>query len=185
MFEFSDNFSVTNLFGNLCDRIDFLLPETFEKNQWKLFGKMYRSKQPSENNSICTLQDSVGFSQSLYLINGKEIIEADNYLDFIIGKLNLMYSPRQSYSIEGTIWKSKKAHDENDEDTLVKCGTICSGSEAVNILIQVKSDEILSIVFPDLLKESTVKLIEIPVDVNGKGKEYFDIIVKAIKLTTI
>lgn len=176
VFEFSDNFSVTNLFGNLCDRIDFLLSETFDKDQWKLSGKMYRSKQPSENKSICTLQDSHELT-SLYLINGKEIIEADHFLDSIIGKLNLMYSARQSYSIEGAIWKSKQKH----EDVLVKCATIHGGSEAVNILIQVKSDEILKTVFPDLLNESTVKLVEVPVDEKGKG--YFDIIIKAIKLT--
>lgn len=137
---------------------------------------MYRSKQPSENNSICTLQDSLD-SSSLYLINGKEIIEADHFLDSIIGKLNLMYSARQSYSIEGAIWKSKRHHDDN---VLVKCATIHSGSEAVNILIQVKSDEILGTVFPDLLAESTVKLVEVPVDIKGG---YFDIIIKVIKLT--
>ena len=176
IFEFSDNFSVTNLFGNLCDRIDFLLPETFEKDPWKLHGKMYRSRQPSENNSICTLQDYSNATSS-YLINGSEVIEADHLFDSIIGKLNLMYSTRQSYSIEGTIWKSK----QNRKD-LVKCATINSGSEAVNILIQAQSDEILKKIFPDLLDGSAnekVKLIEVTVDSKG----YFAIIVKAIKLT--
>ena len=160
----------------MCDRIDLLLPETFEKEQWKLVGKMYRSRQPSESNSICTLHDSS--NSALYLINGKEVITADNLFDSIIGKLNLMYSPRQSYSIEGIIWKRKQLQT----DYLVKCATIYSGSEAVNILIQVETDFILEKVFSDLLNGSTlkVKLNEVTSD---PSIGYFDIITKAIKLT--
>lgn len=193
MFKFTDNFSVTNLFGNLCDRIDFLLPELFEKDSWKLTGKMYRSKQTTtQNNSICTIQD-VSSGSSSYLINGKDVIEADINLDSIIGKLNLMYSLRQSYSIEGIVWKCKNSKNGDNEMSsnipfikcsnisLIKCATIYSGSEAVNILIQVEKDEILEEVFPDLLKEpSNVKLIQVPFDSKG----YFDIITQTIKLST-
>lgn len=176
IFEFVDNFSVTNLFGNLCDRIDFLLPEPFEKEQLKLAGKMYRSKQVTESNSICTLQNLNEIDEpSIYLINGKSVVHGDNSFDSIIGKLNLMYSARQSYSIEGFVWKSK------GESVLVKCGAINSGSEAVNILIQVENDFILEKVFPDLLNgsSSSVKLVE----VNESSNEYLDIIIKSIKLT--
>lgn len=178
IFEFVDNFSVTNLFGNLCDRIDFLLPEPFEKEQLKLAGKMYRSKQVTESNSICTLQNLNEIdAPSVYLINGKSIVHGDNLFDSIIGKLNLMYSTRQSYSIEGFLWKSKKTQGS----VLIKCGTINSGSEAVNILIQVGSDFILEKVFPDMLNgsSSSVKLVE----VKEPSNEYLDIIIKSIKLT--
>jgi len=180
VFEFTDNFSITNLFGNLCDRIDFLLPDFHEKEHLKLIGKMYRAKLPSKEgkfNSICSLQNiqkSTDFAS--YLINGKDILKADSLLDSIIGKLNLMYSVRQSYSLEGLIWKSK------DSNVLVKCLTIYSGSEAVNILVQVENDEILQKVFPDFGQESKIKFIELEAENDEKMKKYFDIIVKTVKL---
>lgn len=185
MFEFNDNFPITNLFGNLCDRIDFLLPDFHEKEHLKLSGKMYRAKLPNGEgkfNSICSLQNIRKSNDSAgYLINGKNILIADSLLDSIIGKLNLMYNVRQSYSLEGLIWKSKESHD------LIKCLTIYSGSEAVNILIQVESDEVLEKVFPDFgQEESKIKFIELEAEaekVEEEMRKYFDIIVKTVKLS--
>lgn len=189
VFEFTDNISITNLFGNLCDRIDFLLPDFHEKEHVKLTGKMYRAKLPRGDgkfNSICSLQakkpENSTSNTSGYLINGKEILKADSFLDLIIGKLNLMYSVGQaSYSLEGLIWKSSK-----DSTALIKCFTIYSGSEAVNILIQVKDDQILSRTFPDFGQESKTKFIELEQelidDEEDEVRKYFDIIVKTVKL---
>lgn len=180
MFEFTDNLSITNLFGNLCDRIDFLLPNFHEKEHLKLIGKMYRAKLTSKEgkfNSICSLQNTLKSTDSAnYLINGKDILKADSLLDSIIEKLNLMYSVRQSYSLEGLIWKSKELK------VLVKCLTIYSGSEAVNILIQVENDEILQKVFPDFDQESKIKLIKLEVEIDEELKNYLEIIVKTVKL---
>lgn len=145
---------------------------------------MYRAKLPTREgkfNSICSLQNvQKSNDSSSYLINGKNILKADSLLDSIIGKLNLMYNVRQSYSLEGLIWKSKESHD------LIKCLTIYSGSEAVNILIQVESDEILGKVFPDFgQEESKIKFIELEAESNEEEamRKYFDIIVKTVKLS--
>ena len=195
-----DNVSISNLFGNLQDRINFLLPTTIEKEQWRLSGKMYRSKLPISSsdsekfNTICTLQEAVktdgivvGDNAAFYLIN-KEIIKADPFLDSILSKLNLMYSVRQSYSIEGHIWKSA------DDQIILKCATIYSGSEAVNILIQVQTDEVLEKVFPDFktiesnlnmkirIEEVTATEISFDDSADNFTFKYFDIIIKTVKL---
>lgn len=161
----------------MCDRIDFLLTESNAKEHLKLTGKMYRAKLPTADkfNTICSLQ-SDGESSN-YFINGKEIFKADPLLDLIIGKLNLMYGVRQSYSLEGHCWKS--------ETDLMKCFTISGGGEAVNILIQVASDDILEKVFPDFMKkdqESKVKLVELEGAFENEIAKYFDIIVQTVKL---
>jgi hypothetical protein len=165
----------------LCARIDFLLPDFHEKEYLKLSGKMYRAKLPSKEgkfNSICSLQNiQKSTDPASYLINGKEILKADSLLDSIIGKLNLMYSVRQSYSLEGFIWKSEESK------LLIKSFTIYSGSEAVNILTQVESNEILEKVFPDFEQESKVKFIELESRNDEEMRKYFDIIVKSVKLS--
>lgn len=192
-----DNFSITNLFANLQDRIEFLIPGSFVKEHWKLSGKMYRSKLPSVQaagsdkfNSICTLQSSQNVDVAHYLIN-KEIFKADPLLDSIIGKLNLMYSVRQSYSMEGCSWKSQNS------EILIKCSTIYSGSEPVNILIQIitsnnddaddeDEDEIFEKVFPDFNKMNENDKVRIEEQSGNFDdddiKNYFDIIVKTVKL---
>lgn len=140
-------------------------------------GKMYRAKLPLADkfNTICSLQSDE--ESSNYFINGKEIFKADPLLDLIIGKLNLMYNVRQNYALEGLCWKS--------ETDLMKCFTISSGGEAVNILIQFANDDILEKVFLDFMKndqESKVKLVELEGAIETEIAEYFDIIVKTVKL---
>lgn len=217
-FEFLNETSITNLFANLLARIDFLLPEccdtSVEKEHFKLFGKMYRAKKATANsnnfekehfNSICTIGDSKFSSVktkypilvtdetvNFYLINRDQIVKADKFLDLIIEKLNLMYSVRQTYSIEGTLWKIKRNFNYNDdeeeeEEYILKCATVFSGGEVVNILLEIKSDQldhVMKTVFPDLLQpESNVKLVEIPIDSSVKdASKYFGIIIKMIKL---
>lgn len=185
IFEFSDNFSITNFFSNLVDRIDFLLPPIcpkIRKDFFKLSGEMHRSKIPHKTNSICTLKSS-STPECSYLINGTEIIKADSNLNAIISKLNLMYAPRQSYSAEGIHWITAK---DGENSALVTCATIYSGSEAANILIRVKSDEIMAKVFPDFVNPDsnmTLKLVEIPIDSNGDSDRfYFDLLIKTIKI---
>ena len=190
---------MTNLFSNFIDRIDFLLPFSFEKEHWKLSGKMYRAKlardtsekgegegKGDENpsfNSICTLQSKSDENESsFYLINGDKIVKSDQFFDLIIGKLNLMYSMRQSYSIEGIKWK----HNETKRD-LLKCSTIYSGGEAVNILIEIYEEDLNEKVFPDYFsgKSGKIKFIEQNLMESSEGKDegkYFDIIVKTVKL---
>lgn len=135
------------------------------------------SKEQEKFNTICTLQDNQKPDSASYLINGKDVVKADQLLDSIFGKLNLMYSVRQSYSMEGIHWKFKES------EFLVKCLTIYSGSEAVNILIQVENDEILERIFPDFQQESKIKFIELKEEFDTDGtRKYFDIIVKTVKL---
>lgn len=180
-----DNFSISNLFANLQDRIEFLLPGPVVKEHWKLSGKMFKSLKDDAEvkiNSICTLQQDTSTANATYFVN-KEIFEADPFLDSILGKLNLMYSTRQTYSIEGNLWKSKA----KDDSVLLKCATIYSGSEPVNILIQVQNEEILEKVFPDFLSGNFDKIRIERLENDGiygdsEMKFYFEIILKSVKI---
>lgn len=69
MFEFLHEIPITSFFANLLDRIDFFLLQcssySFEKEHFKLSGKIYRTKvernselKKAQSNSICTLQIS-------------------------------------------------------------------------------------------------------------------------------
>ena len=101
-----------------------------------------------------------------------------------------MYSVRQTYSIEGTLWKIKRNSNCNDDDEkefILKCATVFSGGEVVNILLEIKTDQldrVMKTVFPDLLEpESNLKLVEIPIASGVKdASKYFEIIIKMIKL---
>jgi hypothetical protein len=198
--EISNQVSITNLFSNLQDRLELLLPKcanlpaNFVKSHFKLTGKMYRSKREksatsSEFNTICSLTSSSANDCSYYFVNGKFVVKSDPFFDQILGKLDLMYSVRQSYHMEGF----SLAISKDSTDHVIKCATIHSGSEAVAIVVEISEShvkEILEIVFPDLTQiDSPVRLVELtePVinELSNEYTNYFNVIVKTVKLNLI
>lgn len=191
VFEFTEEVSITKLFVNLMERIDHLTGSLMEKEFIQFSGKMYRAKVANGQDftTLCSLQDdrhSVPEDHKFYLLDGEVVIQAHPCLDTIFDKLDLMYSLRQSYSLQGFSWTS-------EDGTVLSCAAINSGDESGNILIQTTNDQvgIIDRIFPDMNEQNSMKLCEIE-DVQDKDsytdeeeltfKRYFDIIVKVAKL---
>lgn len=77
---------------------------------------------------------SVVNTGACYLINNVQWIKTDRHFDAILNKLNLMYSARQSYGIDGARWMMRCGDGDTE---LVRCATINSGAECVGVVVEV------------------------------------------------
>lgn len=94
-------------------------------------GKLYRSKVPTQPpTTILTLSSGnrCWVKTATATASAEELIEVSGEFEQILGKLTLMFAPRQNYAIEGVCW-----------DGLVRLGNVSFGGEAERVLLEVRT----------------------------------------------